>query len=312
MRASFIALLAAAACSGKVTDDTGSENVDPSNVPLDGVCDQALRWGGFTVDSNEDYATVDGQVSDGVVPADILTELVVAGDCTIWRRENPFCDPGCASGTVCDHDGQCVPYPEGQNLGTVTVSGLSTAVSMEPVEPGWSYFDTSLDNPPWTPGDLITLRTGEGVYDPVTMHGVAPEALVIESADWYLTPGEPFTVRWDAASEGTRTEVVLRLRVDQHGLTPSALECVFEDDGEGEVPAATFDSLVEYGLTGFPFGDLRRRTVDHAALSDGGCAEFHLTSSRLARVEVEGYTPCRTDRECPDGQECNELLERCE
>ena len=29
-------------------------------------------------------------------------------------------------------------------------------------------------------------------------------------------------------------------------------------------------------------------------------------------LEIEGYTPCRRDEDCPEGQECNEALERCE
>lgn len=309
------------ACGGEKADtsdggggegqDTGAV-VDPATVPLRGTCPLPNRWGGFTVDRNDDYAAVSGQVADGVVPIAVLTELLTEGECTIWRRENPFCDGGCDPGTTCGLDGSCVPYPSNQQLGTVRVAGLLTPVEMEPVMPGATYFDTSLSNPPWEPGALVALETGGGAWDAMTLFGVAPPPLVPETLDWQLTPGEPFTVRWTPPPSGSRGEVLLRLRVDQHGLTPSALECHFTDDGEGEVPASVFNALVEFGLTGFPAGDLSRQTVDNHAIEDDGCMDFTLSDSHLAAVSVEGYTPCNRDEECPEGQSCNVPLQRCE
>jgi hypothetical protein len=104
---------------------------------------------------------------------------------------------------------------------------------------------------------------------------------------------------------------VARLRIDQHGRTPSNIECRFVDDGEGVISAPLIDELAALGLTGFPAGDLIRRTADSAPIGDG-CVELITSSSRRANVEVEGYTPCRTDAMCPPPLECNELLERCE
>jgi hypothetical protein len=294
------------------TDTDGGEDLDPDTVPLAGTCAQESRYGRFTVDSNEDYASVAGAVADGVVPTDVLTELLTEGDCTIWRRENPFCDPGCDPGYTCDLSGECVPYPTNQAVGTVTISGLLGDVAMEPVEPGATYFDTSLPNPPWDPGVVATLRSGGGAHDAFTLHGVTPETMAIEDADWLLVPGEDLTVTWAPAAEGARTSVELGLRIDQHGLTPSTLRCIFPDTGTGTVPASVLDALIDVGLTGFPNGILTRQSIDSTDLSGGGCAELRLQSSQLAEVEIEGYTPCRRDEDCPDGQECNEALERCE
>ena len=89
-------------------------------------------------------------------------------------------------------------------------------------------------------------------------------------------------------------------------------QLIFEDDGEGVVPAETLDTLIGFGLTGFPFGELSRRTVDHVDLDGGGCLQMAARSSRLGNVDIEGYTPCRRDEDCPEGQTCNEALERCE
>lgn len=325
MRRLNLGLLAlAAACGGDPKDsggaagadgggDGGGEVVDPATVPLKGSCPLDVRWGGFAVDSNPDYAAASGAVADGVVPIAVLTELLTEGECTIWRRENPFCDPGCGPGETCGLDGVCVPYPANQELGTVVVEGLSAPLSMEPVTPGATYFETGLDNPPWGTGELVALRTGGGAFDEAVLFGVGPEVLVPENLIWELTPGEPFTVRWTPPVAGARTRVTLRLRVDQHGITPSALECTFADDGEGVVPAAVFSALTEYGLTGFPSGDLHRETVDSADIGEGGCLDFTLSSSQLAEeVRIEGYTPCNRDDECPEGQTCNLPLQRCE
>ncbi|MEC8422597.1 MAG: hypothetical protein VX000_02405, partial [Myxococcota bacterium] len=242
----------------------------------------------------------------------VLTELLTEGDCTIWRRENPFCDGGCDPGFTCDLAGECVPYPTNQAVGTVVVQGLQRPVSMDPVEPGATYFDTSLPNPPWTPGTVATLESGGGAHAPFLLHGVAPVEMAIEDSGWKLVPGESLQVSWVPASEGARTEVELGLRIDQHGLTPSTLRCVFADTGSGTVPASVLDALIDVGLTGYPNGLLTRQSIDSTDLSGGGCVELRLQSSKLADVEIEGYTPCRRDEDCPDGQECNEALERCE
>lgn len=327
MRATLLLGLALLSCGrDKASDDSGpatdgadgasdgadGADLDPATVPLAGACDQAHRVGRFKVESNEDYAYAVGEVADGVLPTDVLTLAREDGDCTIWRRENPFCDPSCASGFTCSLEGECVPYPEAQDLGVVTIAGLTTPVSMEPVVPGNAYFDTALDHPPWDGRAVLTLESEGGARPALTLHAVAPDPFTVPEVAWLLVPGEPFTVTWDPPDAGARTEVVLNMRIDQHGLTPSTLSCVFEDDGEGTVPAESFAALVEFGITGFPTGELERRTVDHAVLEGEDCAELVASESRLADLEIEGYTPCRRDEDCPEGQECNEALERCE
>lgn len=296
------------------TQDSGDTDapVDPATVPLDGECADDVHLGGFVIDSNEDYASVAGSVSDAVVPVTVLTSVLESGDCVIWRRENPFCDPACPPNYTCDLSGVCVAYPTTQDLGTVTVDGLAQPVAMEPIAPGYTYFDTSLDNPPWTVGALLKMHTGGGAYDPVTVYGVAPASLVPVTMEWLLTEGQPLAVGWDAPAGPVRTELLLNLRIDQHGITPSSIECLFADDGAAEVPAAVIDALMGLGVTGFPEGYLLRRTADSAAIGEGGCIDLVASSSRLATVSIAGYTACTQDRDCPEGTTCNEALERCE
>jgi len=279
---------------------------------VDGACPESTRAGRFVIDQTIDFAFVDGQVSDAVLPTDVRTEVFAEGDCHIMRRENPFCDPPCGGDETCSLDGECVPYPTSLDLGTVEVRGLSSAVAMEPVEPANTYFDTSLANPPWAPGDPLELLSSGGDIAPLEMHGTAPDTLEGGTDLLTLVSGQDLAITWTAPTTDAGTEVVLVLRIDQHGTTPSALECVFADTGAGTVSGATLSTLVDAGLTGFPAGELRRRTADHADLDNGTCVELLARSVHVPRVEITGYTPCRQDAECPEGQECNEELERCE
>ncbi len=129
--------------------------------------------------------------------------------------------------------------------------------------------------------------------------------------DWVVVGGQPFSVSWDAPATEVATEVVVELRIDQHGTTPASVVCRFADEGAGEVPASVIDGLMDLGVTGFPTGSVVRRTADHAPLGEG-CIDFVASATLLAHVSISGYTPCRNDAECPKGLECNEALERCE
>lgn len=292
---------------GTTSPTDGSFDAEPGTA--DGACPQETHAGRFVVDQTVDYAFVDGQLSDAVLPTSVRTVVHDEGECRILRRENPFCDPPCGGDETCDLSGTCVPYPGTVDVGTVTVRGLSSAVSMDPVQPGNSYFDTSVANPPWTPGDALSLTAAGGGFE---LHGFAPDTLVSADDTWTLTPGSALELSWSAPTADVDTEVVLELRIDLHGTTPSALECVFADTGAGTVSAATLDILIDAGLTGFPAGELRRRTADHTDLDNGTCVDFLARSVAVPQVEIEGYTPCRRDQDCPEGQECNEELERCE
>lgn len=311
-------LVGVMACNGADKGDSATATESPSGSfeaesgTADGTCSLQTRAGRFVIDQTVDYAFVDGKLSDAVLPTDVLTEVAASGDCRILRRENPFCDPPCGGDETCDLSGSCVPYPSTVDAGTVSVRGLSSAVEMEPVEPGNTYFDTSIANPPWTPGDPLSLSTDGGEVAPFELHGFAPDTLVGVAELWTLAAGTALEITWNPPTTDVGTEVVAVLRIDQHGTTPSALECVFPDTGSGVVSAETMDALIDAGLTGFPAGELRRRTADHADLDNGTCVEFLARSVQVPRVEIEGYTPCRTDAECPEGQTCNVELERCE
>jgi hypothetical protein len=290
-------------------DDTAPA---PETVPLAGACAMAADYGGFVVDAVTAYSTVSGSVLDGVVPMTVLEEIAAEGDCRVLRRNNPFCDPPCESDETCDFDGSCLPWPETRDLGTVTITGLDVEVAMSPVAPGYTYFDTSVGHPAYTVGELVTLRTGTSPWGPVTLHGVGVDQIEALEDTWLVVAGQDLTITWPPPAAGARSEVAVRIEIDQHGTSPVGLRCSFEDDGEGIVPGTLTELIVNAGVTGYPSGSLVRRTADSVALGEEGCMDLVISSTRSPDVRVDGYTPCNDDDDCPEGQTCNQALEICE
>ncbi len=271
-----------------------------------------VDFGGFTLTDDGSATNVDGKVADGVVPLSVLESLVAEGGCEVLRRNNPFCDPTCAPGEVCDFDGSCLPYPTNQDVGVVQILGLREPVSMEPVFPGNTYYDTSLTHPAMTSTEVVHLSVPGGAFGPADLHGVWVESMQVVDSEWAVVDGKDLAVSWSAPEiEAPRSEVVLTISIDQHGVSPSILRCAFADTGTAAVPSAVIAVLVGAGVTGFPNGSLERRTVDKVEAEEG-CFDFAIRSPRSVEVSVSGHTPCVSTADCPGTEECNEELQTCE
>jgi hypothetical protein len=103
----------------------------------------------------------------------------------------------------------------------------------------------------------------------------------------------------------------VELSIDQHGLSPLSLRCLFPDTGEATIPADVIDGLIGAGVTGFPFGRLVRMTAD-SVQTEVGCVELRVGSPVAADVSVAGYVPCDDETDCPIDLDCNLQLQRCE
>ena len=292
-------------------DDTTDDALPPpEDVVLEGPCPLASRFGGFAVEAHPNYTVAQGQASNGVVPVLVLEESLTDGSCTLWKRNNPFCDPACSPGFTCDFDGTCLPYPAPQDLGTVTVEGLLAPVSMAPVPPGSNYFFTGLPLQAMNVGETVRLRSTGGAWAPLELWGLGVLDLDVSGiAGWTIARETPLEVTWPAGAG--RAEILFRLNIDQHGLSPSTLECAFPDTGSATVAAAMIDGLFGAGVSGWPSATLSRRTVDRVDAEDG-CVDFVVTSPRTVPVSVAGYIPCNLQNPCPDGMTCNLEIELCE
>lgn len=293
---------------------------DPLTVSLDGECDLADKWGSFLVATYDIFSIVDGKVASGVVPITVTEDVTDPGytgtECKLLRRNNPFCSPQCNPDETCDFDGNCIPFPQNQDVGTVTIGGLEKEVIMEPLQPGNNYFDTQMPHPGFLPGELIELQTGEcGVYDPITLHGVGVETLVLTDTNWTVFDGQDLPFSWNAPTIALNPgqHVQVRLNIDQHGNTPVQLFCEFPDTGSAALPSILIDQLMNFGVTGFPNATVTRRTVDKATLSSGGCADLVVSSPADPNVLVDGYIPCIPGgNTCPTGMTCNDITGLCE
>jgi hypothetical protein len=264
------------------SDDTAT---DSEQAELRGPCPVDKALGALEINVSKDFSSANGTFSDSVAPAEVPALEMEEGDCILWRRVNPFCDPSCESGKTCDFNGNCIPSPIQQDAGVITIDGLSDPVSIEPLPPGNNYFTSDITHPAFGPGDPIEMTTTDGYFGVLNMQGVGVEPLVDSKPVWTIEPGQPLNVTWQAPAEDIGSRINLSLNIDLHGQSPLTMICDFPDTGQAVISAALIDKLINTGISGNPSGSLTRRTVDSLDVA-GGCVEFLITSRLKADVQV--------------------------
>jgi hypothetical protein len=276
-----------------------------------GACELADRVGGFSIEKQVQFGVVQGTVTDGVVPTAIPTLALSDGACKLLERRTLACIPACVGAETCGEGGACIPYPRQVSVGEVTVSGLTQETRMSPLAPGNSYFAPGADNPPYAVGrEVVLSAAGAGELEAFQLFGTGSEPLV-DAPLWQLEAGQDLSIEWPAPASGVGTTVLVELTIDQHGASPLSLSCEFPDTGSAAVPAALIDRMIDSGVSGFPNGRITRRTADHVDVG-AGCVDLVVGSPLAASIGLAGYTPCNGDEDCPSGQGCNIVLERCE
>lgn len=277
------------ACGGGDDDaaDAGNGNGDAGVVELGDPCPLDDKVGLFEIASRELYAAVTGQVATGVIPSTILFPEGTEAGCTLLRKINPFCDPPCQPGEVCTQAMECVPYPENESIGTVTISGLLQDVELEPNAVN-SYQDTSIPNPPFDADSLITLTASGGTIEGFTMHGYGVTPINVTDESWVIYEDEPLTINWEANEDQGR--IWATFNVDQHGNSPVTMFCDLEDTGTADIPAQLLSDLLNLGLSGVASAHVYRRTVDSVQVAEG-CVELNVLSHTQVGLEVDGFTP---------------------
>lgn len=285
----LVVLGAGCTVPGLTTDPNVTDANDCETPLLRGACEMSELVGSFSVVHEDGYSVISGQVADGVVPATILQKVGENGDCVLLRQISPFCDPSCPSGTTCDFDGTCIPYPEPISVGMVTVKGLNKSVAMEPTAPSDTYFDTQLPHPAFDPGACIELVAEGADIAGFTLYGTGVTPLEMPSDPWVMRYGQPLQISWVPADD-PQARILLTLNIDQHGLSPVTLVCDVEDTGSFAVPAEMISALMDFGFTGLAKGDIYRQTVD-SVQTVHGCVEFKVVSHLEADLQVEEGTP---------------------
>ena len=297
------------ATGSETGDATGSETGDE---PVFGpTCALDVRLGGFIAGNYETdvYSTVSGSVAEGVIPLTVLQPKEKVDGCQLLQKINPFCDPSCGAGELCQHDETCIPYPENKSVGTVTFSGLNTEapIVMEPKNN--MYFDTTVSYPVYSAGASIKVEATGDQLEGFVLEAKGVPSLEVPDRYWSMEDGEPLQFSWSPAEE-TVGEIYFSLNVDQHGNSPVTLFCRLEDTGSHVVAASLVSTMLSYGVSGFATADLYRRSVDTVELAEG-CVDLHVLSHVQGMLSVEGHTACFSDNDCPEGQVCKFLINTC-
>ncbi len=296
--------------TGASTEESGEvgSTTTGGEVVFRGGCSLAERVGGFAVTIEGDYSAFVGVVADGIVPITALETVGEGGGCVLLRRNNPICDPPCQPGTTCDFSGECIPYPQNHDVGTVRVTGLVQPVEVMPVMATFDYYDTTLMHPAFAPGAAISLSAEGGDYSPFVLNGEGVAMIVPMTDELTMKKGQPLRIEW-AASDGAG-QVRVELTIDQHGNTPVKLVCDGADSGMLEVPVDLIAQLIDFGISGFPSAQFYRQTLDSIEL-EPGCVDFAVRSHDATLLAVEGHTPCNKPADCPDGQVCDIKIQTC-
>ncbi len=278
-----------------------SEQSEPVNSGYSRCADDEAI-GGFTIALEEEYTTVSGGVSSGVVPANIPVLGLEVADCQLLEPVNLFCNPACESGMTCDVDGTCIPYPESISVGEVDIDGMEAAVSMEPLPPLQYYnFSGDLPHPGAAPGaELHLYAQGD---EPFALLTVGVETLQTAQSSVAFNRDSAATLSWTAAEANENTRIEIEISLANHGGVPAKIACETDDSGGLTIPVELVNALLDIGYSGFPSAKIARVSADTAQLSQG-CVAFSVVSDSTLPIEIDGLISCSGDDDCPDGQSC--------
>jgi hypothetical protein len=305
MRRSSILLLLAVACSS---------GESPSGGPLADYkpCDPSARAGRFALElkaanaalGTAAYAQVSGEVKEAVNPTQVWQPEATDGACKLLTLPTPFCDPACGGAkNLCTASG-CIAEPKPQDVGTVSVTGLSAPLTL--MKSSMLAYYAPLPTtpyPPYNPDANIQLSATGGAAKAFALAGRGIAPLVFPEASIRIFRDQPLTLKWTPSISGNLDRVVVAIDVGHHGGIGARIECDVPDNGMTTISASLVGKLIAKGTAGFPSIILTRRTVDSTTLA-AGCVDFSVASSVEQIVQVENEISCNGDMPCPGGRMC--------
>ena len=288
-------------------------------------CDQTKQVGGIAVElrramnGGAAFTAFTGGVKSGVNPEAVWQELAKDGDCRVMVGPKP-CSTACPSGKVCGGSNMCVDEPLLQDTGTLTLAGLSDAVSlMWMAGQGYSGSLTKGPYPPAAPEVEITARTAGGTYPSFTLAGRGIEPLEFAGTGLEVARNQALPITWRASAKNRSTRIHIKLDIAHHGGISARIDCDVADTGSTTISAALVTKLMEQGLAGLPSISLTRQTADSTTIAPG-CVDFVVASQQERDIEVEGVISCTTTeatcppedtgcKACPAGKTCQRDLQ---
>jgi hypothetical protein len=249
-------------------------------------------------DENEGYSAVLGRFFDGPTPSPIPLELdTEQGDCQLFVPSHPFCSTPCGA-DACTADDVCTPYPAPQGVGTVTIEGLGTTLTVKPSTSMLIYQPPSLPYPPCKEGEPVKA-SGSGFSLEAKciapLEVTSPEPIPVKT-------GKTVSVTWTPASvAGARIRIGLDLA--HHGGKKGEIDCEVPDTGSFEIPEPLVTKLISLGLAGFPTISVSRVSVG----TDAAQPKTELIVSQSVLLAIDsGVTSCQEDSQCAENQTCRD------
>ena len=315
-----LALGLLAACSTPVSNG-GPEVVEDVQSDADGrdVPVPAVN-GTFVVILPAGTATlvqVNGLVLDGPsIPTFLFAPILEEGDCRVLQRAAPpFCDPGCTGGALCvevDGINRCVTYPQGLDVGTVTMHGVATIDGQTTLvlasAKGQMYLpadDATVADPPFAEGDPLLLETsGAGPWAfTIPAQGIRPLEL-LSPGTVTLEPDVPVAFTWTPPADPAATRIEVEIAIATHGSNASRLTCEGPDTGSMTIAGSLVRRLIEIEVTGHPAFRVTRREARSVQVG-GGRVTWDLSHTAELPLGVAGYVFCDGLTPCPGGRVCD-------
>ncbi len=295
----------------------GASGADADNETLPAV------YGTFRVQLiPPDEATPDGYVSvlglvyDGAPPPPKAWKAIdEAGDCQLYERAYPFCDPDCKSGEKCVAGDQCQRVPSPLDVGIVTLEGIADeSIAMTALAPSNTYqlpADAMPNYPPFDAKTQVVLSAEGGAAGAFAIQAQGIDPLEREASAVSFDPDADAVIDWTPGADPSAT-VELVFDISHHGGQNGELICEASDTGEFTVPRKLVAGLIELGVAGFPEVRITRKSVGVASDVKGEL-RLQLESSRVVYLDIPGLSSCSepgAQAECKDDEQCGQDL-RC-
>lgn len=234
------------------------------------------------------------------------------GDCQLFVPAIPFCDPACASGTVCVVGDTCAPEPQPASVGPLTIDGFDVAVgespfSIEPIGSKFNYLlpaSVELEYPPAAEGAVVSLDAPGAGTAPlhVESHGIS--FLEVHGEEVLIAPDTPVELSWEPPGSGAESSMEIVVEISHHGGRKGKIVCDADDSGETTISAELITELINLGYAGFPTVKFSRQAVGTS--DPPHQVRFVIVEHVSLPIVIDGLVSCTTDDDCEEGETCQQ------
>jgi len=191
-----------------------------------------------------------------------------AGNCSLWIHPAllmALCDPPCNEDQECMYagtDAYCQDLPAHWDVGTVTINGLKTDVTMTPDDLD-RYATGGMQEDLFDDGDPVTAGIAGGELGPFSLSATGVAGLEVASTTVEFQRGQPATVSWTPADADSRVQVLLLSGPHDPTRPTAAILCDAPDsDGSVQIDAALVDGFINNLVVVQKFSRITRYSRD--------------------------------------------------